>query len=65
MGKDTFIFSKDVVAVLIEAGIVDKEPTSKKGLTAVQNAFNDWHEETGLPYCQMSRIMAASLPAAS
>lgn len=63
VGKDTFIFSKDVVRVLIAEGIVDKEPTSKSGLTAVQNAFNSWRDETGLPYCQLSRIMAASVPA--
>ncbi len=63
MGKDSFIFSKDVVAVLVMHGIVDKEPTSKKGLHAVQQAFNTWREETGLAYSQLSRIMAASIPA--
>ena len=63
VGKDTFIFSKDVVRVLISEGIVDKEPTSKSGLAAVQNAFNQWRDETGLPYCHLSRIMAASIPA--
>jgi 3-methyladenine DNA glycosylase Tag len=62
MGKDSFIFSKDVVRVLITEGIVDKEPTSKSGLMAVQKAFNGWREETGLAYCQLSRIMAASVP---
>jgi 3-methyladenine DNA glycosylase Tag len=62
VGKDTFIFSKDVVRVLVTEGIVDKEPTSKSGLMAVQEAFNGWREETGLAYCQLSRIMAASIP---
>ncbi len=62
-GKDTFIFSKDVVNVLVAEGVVDKEPTSKTGLLKVQAAFNEWREETGLPYCQLSRIMAASIPA--
>jgi 3-methyladenine DNA glycosylase Tag len=61
MGKDTFMFSKDVVAVLIAEGIVDKEPTSKSGLASVQAAFNAWHEETGLPLSHLSRIMAASV----
>ena len=63
VGKDTFIFSKDVVRVLISEGIVDKEPTSKSGLAAVQSAFNLWRDETGLPYCHLSQIMAASVPA--
>jgi len=61
MRKDAYIFSRDVVRVLVAEGIVEKEPTSKSGLMAVQNAFNAWHEETGLPYCQLSRIMAASI----
>ena len=61
IGKDTFMFSKDVVRVLVSEGVVDKEPTSKKALAAVQDAFNTWREETGLPYCQLSRIMAASV----
>ena len=61
VGKDTFMFSKDVVAVLITEDIVDKEPTSKSGLASVQAAFNAWHEETGLPLSHLSRIMAASV----
>ena len=60
IGKDTFILSKDVVRTLIEEGITDKEPTSKSGLKAVQEAFNSWREESGLPYSHISRIMAAS-----
>lgn len=61
VGKDTFMFSKDVVTVLVAEGIVDKEPTSQRGLRAVQDAFNDWRDETGLPYSHLSRIMAASV----
>lgn len=62
VGRDTFIFSKDVVTVLIAEGIVDKEPTSKSALQRVQVAFNEWRAETGLPYSHLSRIMAASIP---
>ncbi len=61
IGKDTFIFSKDVVTVLIAEGIVDKEPTSQRALRATQEAFNHWRAETGLPYSHLSRIMAASV----
>ncbi len=63
MGKDTFVFSKDVVKVLVAERVVDKEPTSKKAMTAVQTAFNNWRDETGLPFCHLSRIMGASIPA--
>lgn len=61
MGKDTFIFSKDVVKVLVSQAVVAKEPTSQRDLKSVQQAFNQWHQETGRPFCQISRIMAAAV----
>ena len=61
MGKDGFIMSCDVVKALIREGVVDKAPTSKKALAAVQDAFNDWHDETGWPYTHLSRILAMSV----
>ena len=61
MGKDTFIFSKDVVKVLVSQAVVAKEPTSQRDLKSVQQAFNQWHQETGRPFCQISRIIAAAV----
>ncbi len=61
MGKDGFMLSKDVVAALIREGVIDKPPTSKKGLQAAQDAFNRWHAETGRPYAHISRILAMSV----
>ena len=29
-------------------------------MTAIQDLFNSWHAETGLPYIQLSRIAAMS-----
>ena len=63
VGKDTFLLTDDVVAVLKGQGVVTKTPTSKKDLAAVQAVFNEWQEQSGLPYCQVSRI--ASMTAAS
>jgi 3-methyladenine DNA glycosylase Tag len=60
-GKDGFILTRDVCAALVRAGVVDKAPTSKRDLAAVQAAFNHWHEETGRPYAQLSRILAMSV----
>jgi 3-methyladenine DNA glycosylase Tag len=59
--KDTFVFSKDVVKVLVEQGVVTKQPTSQRDLKLVQEAFNTWQQEAGRPLCQISRIMAASV----
>jgi len=60
IGKDSFLLSADVVAALIRAKVVDKNPTGKADLAKVQAAFNKWHEETGRSYTQLSRILAYS-----
>jgi 3-methyladenine DNA glycosylase Tag len=60
-GKDTFMLSADVVAALVEMEIVEKTPTSKKALAAVQEAFNQWRGESGRSLCQISRVLACSV----
>ena len=60
-GKDSFVVSPDVIKALIGLGIVEKKPTSKKDRSAVQAAFNAWGEESGLPLCHMSMILARSI----
>ena len=62
IGKDTPVFSPDVVRALIAEGVVDKEPSSQKALKATQDAFNAWHEQSGLPMCAISRVLACSVP---
>lgn len=61
VGWDTPVLSPDVVAALIGQGVVDKNPTSRKALLAVQTAFNTWHEESGRPFCQISRTLSATI----
>jgi len=58
VGKDTFMLSNDVVAALKAQGIVDKKPTSKADLSAVQSAFNDWQKQSQRPLCQISRLLS-------
>ncbi len=36
------MLSADVVTALIRQKVVDKAPSSKKALAAVQDAFNEW-----------------------
>ena len=57
-GKDTFLLTNDNVAALKAQEIIDKKPTSKKALSDVQDAFNQWHSESGRPYCQISRLLS-------
>lgn len=62
MGKDSFILSQDVVAALRNAGLDIKDnPTSKRELQMIQDIFNKWHEQTGLSYTNLSRILAYSI----
>lgn len=61
VGWDGFILSRDVVAGLRREELLDANPTSKKALVQAQQAFNDWHRETGLPYSHLSRILSYSI----
>lgn len=62
MGKDTFVLTGDVVRCLQHSGLdIGNNPSSKRELGLIQNTFNDWHEETELPYSHISRICALSL----
>ncbi len=58
VGKDTFVPSDDVVAALNAQDIIDKVPTSLRDLAIVQDAFNQWHAESGRPMCQLSMMLA-------
>ena len=50
-----------MVAALKQAGLqIADAPTSKKDLQQVQQALNNWAEETGLTYTHISRILAMS-----
>lgn len=60
MGKDSPILSRDVVAALVAAGVVDKEPTSQKALGQLQEALNGWMAESGRSLTEISRILAFS-----
>ncbi len=60
MGVDSYVLSAHVVAALMEAGVIDKAPTSKKAMAAVQAAFNGWMAESGRNLTQISRTLAMS-----
>jgi 3-methyladenine DNA glycosylase Tag len=61
-GKDTFVLTRDVITCLKRQGLeIADNPVSKRDLTAVQAAFNRWHEETGLSFQHLSMVMARSV----
>ncbi|MEC7766189.1 MAG: DNA-3-methyladenine glycosylase I, partial [Pseudomonadota bacterium] len=53
---------RDVVVTLKSVGLdIAEQPSSKRDLKKVQDQFNAWREETGLPYSHLSRIVACSV----
>jgi 3-methyladenine DNA glycosylase Tag len=63
-GKDGWILNRDVVACLRDSGLdISEAPTSKRELKLVQDRFNAWAKETGLPFAHLSRICALSIGA--
>jgi len=63
MGKDAFILSRDVVAALIREGVVSGEPTSQRDLRAVQQAFNQWCQQSGRSLTHVSQVLAYTVGA--
>lgn len=61
MGKDSWILSDDVVARLVEEGVVDGPPSSRKAMASVQAAFDRWQEESGQGLTAISRVLAQSI----
>ncbi|WP_306113204.1 MULTISPECIES: DNA-3-methyladenine glycosylase I [unclassified Roseovarius] len=61
LGRDSYILSKDVIARLIAEGVVDKAPTSKAAMRAVQEAFNLWMAQSGRSLTDISRVLAMSI----
>ena len=61
VGKDCFILSRDVVAVLKSIGLdIADQPSSKRDLLRIQEQFVRWKQETGMPFSHLSRIVACS-----
>ena len=51
-----------MIARLQASGVeIADQPTSKRDLQRAQDAFNQWHQETGLPYTALSRIAGMSI----
>ena len=61
MNRDGFILSTDVIGRLIAEGVVEKPPTSMKAMAAVQNAFNEWNDQSGRSLKEISRVLAMSV----
>ena len=62
IGRDNFVISTAVVACLKDAGAAITGDGSTKGdRRAIQQVFNAWAEQSGLPMSHISRICALSI----
>jgi len=60
-GKDTFVPTPFVVKALNHWGAFAGEPKGKAARAKLQEIFNDWVEETGMPLAHLSMTLAASV----
>ena len=61
-GKDSFVLTSDVITALIANGVdITDKASSQRDLKRVQDAFNEWHQQTGLPYSHLSKILSYSV----
>ena len=59
--KDTFLLTTDVIRALGKWGAIDSVPKNKTQYKQVQACMNAWHDESNLPYCQISTVLARSM----
>ncbi|MES1935465.1 hypothetical protein C27AD_03892 [Salinisphaera hydrothermalis C27AD] len=60
-GKDTFLLTDWVVQALSEWNAYSGKTHTRSAHADIQALFNTWHGQSGLPYCQISQILAFSI----
>jgi 3-methyladenine DNA glycosylase Tag len=65
VGWDGYVLSQDVITALQNHRLVEATPGTQKALKETQKVFNAWHDETGLPFSHLSRILSMTLDARS
>ncbi len=61
VGKDTFLLTNWVIRALNHWGAYTGEPKGERARAALQAQFNAWMDESDLPLCQISQILALSI----
>jgi 3-methyladenine DNA glycosylase Tag len=60
-GRDTFLLTDHVVRALNRWGAASGPLKSRADRLQIQRQFNDWQQESGLPLCHISMILANSI----
>lgn len=62
VGLDSFALTRDVVLCLQMSGLdIRNNPASQKDMKLIQQTFNQWHDESGFSYMNLSMILAYSV----
>ena len=62
IGKDTWLPTHSVMTALVAWGVNERPTKGKRNLADGQAAFNQWREESGYTFAELSRIAAMSVP---
>lgn len=61
-GKEGFVLSGDVVTALIASGVdISENPASQRDLKRIQEAFNEWQQQSQMPITHISKILSYSV----
>lgn len=60
LGVDTFLLSKDVEDYFTQHAIITGSARSKRSLTAIQDAFLTWQQQSGRSLTELSQLVAYS-----
>jgi len=61
-GKDGFMLTGDVITALIANGVeTTDKASSQRDLKRIQEAFNEWQQQTGMPLTHLSKILSYSV----
>lgn len=61
LGWDGYLLTPDNLTALRNHKLLDASPYSRRGAKQIQDTFNQWHNETGLPYSHLSRILSMTI----
>lgn len=61
VGRDTFIPTDAVLRGFAQFADLDAEAKSAQGRRAMQEVFLAWRQETGRPFCELSKLLAMAV----
>jgi 3-methyladenine DNA glycosylase Tag len=61
LGKDTFLISQDIEGYFVARDLIQGSSRSKRSLTAIQNQFNTWQQQSGRSLQEISQIVSMSV----